>query len=422
MANINNVAVASDASYVYLGDFSGSVFRYRLSDASFMTQPFVNLGVATGVVDANKMVCSLAISGNSLYIGGLNSCVYLTDLANSNPTTNTSQFYQGQNTTKTIIALDSTYLYYSTRETNVVYRVPLSAPTLANATSFATMPTSSPTSLSISAKQLYLTDKANIYKISTIDASYSSVVALTAVSGAVMSNTGRLYAITASPSANSLYTYIMNTSIAFSSVFYPYYMTSFTFSLYNVSKSINLDTFVVNITCFLAGTKILVLEEQEEKYVRIEHLKKGQLIKTHKSGFRPLAVMGKSRIYHSPDDQRRTKDRLYVYKRDKTSAMEDLCVTGMHSALLEQLTTSQTDAVYNTLEDIYLTEGLYRLPACVDERADVYDQEGYFEVYHIALENEDYCGNFAVFANGLLMETTSLRYLRELSQMELVFS
>lgn len=430
MQTINNVAVAADASYVYLGHstgttsggtYNGCVFRYRLSDASFLSQPFVDLGVATGVVDANKTLCSLALVGTSLYIGGLNSCVYVTNTTNSNPITNTTQFYQGANTTNTQIALDTNYLYYGTLETNILYRVPLTGLTLSNATTLATLP-NAPVSLSISGAQLFVADKANIYKISTIDGSFSSVVALPYASGAVMSNTGRLYSITAnySPAAYSLYTYVMNTSVSFASVFYPYYCASFTFSLYNLTKTSTLDIFVVNITCFLEGTKILCREDNSDKYIRVEHLKKGQFIKTINAGYQPLEVVGKSRIYHSPDDKRRTKDRLYVYKKsDNAELTEDLCVTGMHSALVPQLTEVETDAVYETLEDIYLTEGLYRLPACVDKRSEIYGEEGYFDVYHIALSNSDYFGNYGVYANGLIMETTSLRYLKECSQMEL---
>jgi len=433
MQNINNVAIAADASYVYLGhatgstttaNYNGCVFRYRISDASFLSQPFVNLGVATGVVDANLVICSMALVGTNLYIGGLNTCVYLTDTTNSNPITNTVQFYQGENTTTTQIAVDSTYLYYTTLETTVLYRVPLSNLNLSNATAIATF-TIPPVSLSCSGAQLYVTDKSNIYKVSVIDGSYSSVVATPYVSGAVMSNTGRLYAITANfaPAAYSFYTYVMNTSISFTSVFYPYYCPSFTFSLYNLTKRSTLDIFTVNITCFLEGTKILCLLDNSDKYICVEHLKKGVMVKTSASGYQPLDILGKSRVYHSPNDQRRGKDRLYVYKKSTVPALtEDLCVTGMHSALVPQLTDKQTDSVYDVLEDIYLTEGLYRLPACIDERSEIYGEEGYFDVYHIALANPDYYGNYGVYANGLIMETASLRHMKENAQMELVVS
>jgi hypothetical protein len=230
-----------------------------------------------------------------------------------------------------------------------------------------------------------------------------------------MGNTGYLHA---TMSSGSLYTFKMNTSVSFSTVFYPYYSAYFTFSLYNLSKTSALDIFVVNTTCFLKGTKILC---ENNKYVCVEHLKKGDLIKTYKSGYKPLELLGKSRIYHSPENVNRTKDRLYVYKKSDIipELTDDLCITGMHSALVPRLNKSQIELVYDTLEDIYLTEGLYRLPSCIDERSKIYDEEGYFDVYHLALENEDYCGNYGIYANGMLMETTSRRWLKEMSHMEL---
>ena len=69
---------------------------------------------------------------------------------------------------------------------------------------------------------------------------------------------------------------------------------------------------------------------------------------------------------------------------------------------------------------VYLTDDKLRMPACVDERTTVYEKEGLHTIYHLALENEDYYGNYGIYANGLLVETCSKRYLRELSYMELI--
>jgi hypothetical protein len=63
---------------------------------------------------------------------------------------------------------------------------------------------------------------------------------------------------------------------------------------------------------------------------------------------------------------------------------------------------------------------LYRLFAFLDPRAEPYEVEGEFSIYHIALENENYYMNYGVYANGLLVETCSKRYLKELSGMTLI--
>ena len=59
------------------------------------------------------------------------------------------------------------------------------------------------------------------------------------------------------------------------------------------------------------------------------------------------------------------------------------------------------------------------MPACVDDKTIPYDKEGYFTIYHIALDNDNYFGNYGVYANGLLVETCSKRYLKEISKMTL---
>jgi hypothetical protein len=70
--------------------------------------------------------------------------------------------------------------------------------------------------------------------------------------------------------------------------------------------------------------------------------------------------------------------------------------------------------------NIYITGNKYRLPACVDDRTTVYEEKGTHMIYHLALENEDYYMNYGIYANGLLVETCSRRYLKELSNMELI--
>jgi hypothetical protein len=67
-----------------------------------------------------------------------------------------------------------------------------------------------------------------------------------------------------------------------------------------------------------------------------------------------------------------------------------------------------------------VTDQKYRLPACIDEMTHVYEHPGTYTVYHIALEHSSYYKNYGVYANGLLVETSSIRYLKELSNMELL--
>ena len=80
----------------------------------------------------------------------------------------------------------------------------------------------------------------------------------------------------------------------------------------------------------------------------------------------------------------------------------------------------QREKVIEVNGDTYVTDNKYRLPACADPRASIYSVPQICTIYHLALENDDYFMNYGIYANGLLVETCSKRYLKELSNMELI--
>lgn len=169
--------------------------------------------------------------------------------------------------------------------------------------------------------------------------------------------------------------------------------------------------------CFKEGSKILT----DTGYKPIENLKKGDLVKTLKHGYKSIVMIGKRDIYN-PAEKERIKDQLYkCSQREYPELTEDLIITGCHSILVDRFTSKeQREKVIEVNGDAYVTDKKYRLPACIDERASVYENKGNFTIYHIALENDDYYMNYGVYANGLLVETCSKRYLKELSNMELI--
>ena len=69
---------------------------------------------------------------------------------------------------------------------------------------------------------------------------------------------------------------------------------------------------------------------------------------------------------------------------------------------------------------LYMTDNKLRLFTYLDLKAEPYSKEGIFNIYHLALENENYFSNYGIYANGLLVESCSKRYLIELSQMEFI--
>lgn len=190
------------------------------------------------------------------------------------------------------------------------------------------------------------------------------------------------------------------------------------YPVYNTERgnqgSINIDNI---IPCFKSDTKILTING----YIPIQNLRKGDLIKTLKHDYVPIHMIGHGEIINPICDER-TKDKLYVCSQEEyPEIFEDLVITGSHSILVDEFKNAEERA--NTLEVlgyIYVTDKKYRLPACVDNRAIPYEKVGSFTIYHFALENDDYFMNYGIYANGLLVETCSKRFLQELSNMDLI--
>ena len=173
-------------------------------------------------------------------------------------------------------------------------------------------------------------------------------------------------------------------------------------------------TYVPPYPCFKEGSKILT----SQGYKLIQDLKKGDLVKTL-NDYKAIELIGKRDIQHNACKER-IKDQLYVCSTENYEVWEDLVLTGCHSLLVDDFKDQEREKSIEVNGGIYVTENKYRLPACVDERAMVYEIPGTYTIYHIALENDDYYMNYGIYANGLLVESCSKRYLKELSNIILI--
>jgi len=170
-------------------------------------------------------------------------------------------------------------------------------------------------------------------------------------------------------------------------------------------------------SCFMEGSKILT----SRGYIPIENIRKGDLIKTVNDGYIPVNMIGKTKLYNSGNNLR-SKEKLYLCSAEKYIELtEDLIITGCHGILVDEFENDiQKENTIEAYGRIFTTDGKYRLPACVDPRAVPYDKEGVFNIWHLALDHDNYYMNYGIYANGLLVETCSKRYLKELSGMDLV--
>ena len=192
--------------------------------------------------------------------------------------------------------------------------------------------------------------------------------------------------------------------------------TTYLFSIDSNIYSYYLSTLLV---CFKEGTRILT----SKGYVPIEQLRKGDFVETLLDGFVPVAMIGKKEIDH-PVSEERIKNQLYRCSQAQYPELtEDLILTGCHSILVDQYANEkERNRTIEVNGDTYVTDRKYRLPACADERASVYEVPGKHTIYHVALENEDYFMNYGIYANGLLVESCSKRFLKEIANMKLLES
>ena len=188
-------------------------------------------------------------------------------------------------------------------------------------------------------------------------------------------------------------------------------------SVYLTSYLDDVRVLQIIITCFKKDTKILT----DKGYIPIQDLSKGDFVKTSLHDYKAINIICKSVIYHRASEER-IKNQLYKCSKDNFDEIfEPLIITGSHSILVDDFTSKeQREKTNKVLGDIFITDDKYRLPACADERTSVYEIPGYYTVYHMALENDDYYENYGIFANGLLVESCSKRYLKELSNMDLI--
>ena len=172
--------------------------------------------------------------------------------------------------------------------------------------------------------------------------------------------------------------------------------------------------------CFLEGSTILCEVDGVERYVPVEQLSKGMRVKTSLDGYKPVVLIGKG-VIQNPGTDERTEARLYKCSPSKYPQLKDhLYITGCHSILESSISDKEKEDTIKHLGRLFVTDKKYRLMACVDERAEPWNSQGAYTIWHFALEHDDEGRNYGVYANGgLLVETCCIKNLKNKSNMTL---
>jgi hypothetical protein len=180
-----------------------------------------------------------------------------------------------------------------------------------------------------------------------------------------------------------------------------------TYSLdYNGNPYLSSVSEITDVSCFNEGTKILCLNKDlEEEYIPIENLRKGNLVKTYKHGYRKIDLIGKNVMVNNPNVFNQC---MYKMKKNLDNGLlEELIVTGGHSILVDELGEheNKNDELFGGKIQI---DDKYLLLAGVSDEFTKLENNHVYTYYHFVLENNgDDNERFGVWANGVLTETPS---------------
>jgi len=193
--------------------------------------------------------------------------------------------------------------------------------------------------------------------------------------------------------------------------------------IYNITTSSIGPTFQIEVSsvCFKEGTKILC----KNGYLPIEQLNETVYVKTNKNGYKKIKYLIKTKMINS---SKKTINKLYVMKKsEKNGLIKDLYVTGSHALLKDELSEKEEkkmNMLLSNFKDIKYDRKIddkYRLLACFDKRFEEYNEEGYFNIYHIVLEDDNkFYRNYGIYANGILAESTMEDTLSKMNHYDLI--
>lgn len=177
---------------------------------------------------------------------------------------------------------------------------------------------------------------------------------------------------------------------------------------------------VFTATCFLKGTRILCLVDEQEIYIPIETLRKGMYVKTHDRGYKQIDKVGYTKLRNSYGN---SMNKLYKMTCKKNPELvDDLYVTGGHPVLVDELTLDQINRTTELWGNLRKVGNKYRLLAFLSDKFEPVEDANVYELYDVVLQNEIYQmdmngSEYGIYANGVLTESMNKEIFDKMSGM-----
>jgi hypothetical protein len=148
-------------------------------------------------------------------------------------------------------------------------------------------------------------------------------------------------------------------------------------------------------------------------------------VKTNKNGYKKIKYLIKTKMINS---SKKTINKLYVMRKTENNGLiEDLYVTGSHALLKDELSEKEEKKMNKLISEFKeikydkKIDDKYKLLACFDKRFEEYNEEGYYHIYHIVLEDDEgIYRNYGIYANGILAESTMEDTLFKMNYYDLI--
>jgi hypothetical protein len=193
--------------------------------------------------------------------------------------------------------------------------------------------------------------------------------------------------------------YLENSTLSWDSLVSSIGLINKIYTIYTITQ-------IQDPSCFNEGTKILCLNKNlEEQYIPIEQLRKGDVVKSYKHGYRKIDLICKNIMINNPNFF-----ECCMYKMKKTNnngLIDDLIITGWHSILVDDL-RDYKEINNKRLGSIQMIDDKYLLLSSISNDFNKIEEIKTFTYYFFILENNGSNDErFGIWANGILTETPS---------------